>query len=32
LKQGWDWHDISAGKGYGQRRTFCRMRWIVPQS
>ena len=24
LKQDWDWHDISAGKGYGQPRTFAR--------
>jgi hypothetical protein len=24
LKQGWDWHEISAGKGYGQRRTLGR--------
>ena len=32
LKQVWDWHDISAGKSYGQLRTFCGTRWIVPQS
>jgi len=24
LKQDWDWHEISAGKGYGQRRTLGR--------
>ena len=24
LKQGWDWHEISPGKGYGQRRTLGR--------
>jgi hypothetical protein len=29
LKQGWDWHSISAVKGYGQRRTFANRRAVM---